>query len=69
MMKTLTIEGMSCMHCVNAVTKALNAIAGVNSATVVLESNSATVDVDDSVTDEILRTAVEEAGYTVTNAE
>ena len=66
MKKTLKIEGMSCMHCVNAVKNALNAINGVDSAEVNLESGTAIITAADTVTDDILRAAVEEEGYTVT---
>lgn len=65
MTKTLTIEGMSCMHCAGAVTKRLDAIAGVK-ASVDLANKTATVRLPDTgVTDGMLRGAVEEAGYQV----
>jgi len=67
MVKTVKIEGMSCMHCVGAVTKALNAVAGISNVTVDLEDEKASVESDGSVTDEMLRAAVEEAGYKVTD--
>lgn len=65
MTKTIQIEGMSCGHCAAAVTNALQAIAGV-SATVDLQAKTAAVRVSGGgVTDDMLRSAVEEAGYTV----
>ncbi len=65
MTKVIKIEGMSCMHCSGAVTKSLNGLNGV-SAEVNLEDKSATVEVSDSsVTDDILRTVIEDAGYEV----
>ena len=57
------IEGMACMHCVNHVQQALSAVPGVKEAKVDLESKSATVSVDGSVTDAALKAAVDEAGY------
>ncbi|HBU11592.1 MAG TPA: heavy metal translocating P-type ATPase [Clostridiales bacterium] len=63
MTKTIKIEGMSCMHCVGAVTKALAAVAGVEHVTVDLESKTATVEAQSTVTDAMLRAAVEDAGY------
>jgi Cu2+-exporting ATPase/Cu+-exporting ATPase len=63
MTKTLTIEGMVCMHCVGAVTKALNAVGGVIEAKVDLESKTASIEVSGGVTDDMLRKAVEDAGY------
>ncbi len=65
MKKTIKIEGMSCMHCVGAVEKALNAVAGVQNVNVDLDNKVATVDVDGSITDEILREAIEDQGYDV----
>jgi cation transport ATPase len=65
MVKTLKIEGMSCMHCVATVTKALNAVDGATNAKVDLESKLATVEINDSVTGEMLRSAIEEAGFEV----
>lgn len=62
MTKTITIEGMMCMHCSGRVEKALNAIEGVT-ATVDLAAKTATVTGD--VTDEVLRKTVEDAGYKV----
>ena len=69
MTKTLKIEGMSCMHCVGAVTKALKAVGGVNSVDVDLESKSATVEIVGTVTDKVLCDAVEEAGFQVIKTE
>ena len=65
MKKVLTIEGMMCGHCVAHVEKALNGIEGVT-ATVDLESKTATVQMDAPVSDETLKNAVAEAGYEVT---
>ena len=65
MTKTLKIEGMSCMHCVGAVTKALKAVSGVNSVEVDLESKSATVEISGTVIDKMLCDTVEEADYQV----
>lgn len=63
--KLIKIEGMSCMHCSGAVTKQLNAIEGVK-ATVDLDSKTATVELKNtSITDAILKQAVEDAGYEV----
>ncbi len=64
MNKTMTIEGMMCMHCKAHVEKALNAIPGVT-AQVDLEAGTATVDCPASVTGEALTQAVTDAGYTV----
>lgn len=65
-MKTIGIEGMSCMHCVGRVDKALQQVPGVVSVQVSLEEKRALVEGDSRVTDPLLRQAVEEAGYEVT---
>ena len=65
MTKVIKIEGMTCMHCSGAVTKALNAVPGVNNVNVDLDSGNATVDIMQSVTDELLSAAIVEAGYEV----
>ena len=62
MKKTVTIEGMMCNHCVAHVEKALNALPGVK-ATVDLAAGTAVV--EGAVTDEAIRAAVTDAGYTV----
>ncbi|NLY09473.1 MAG: cadmium-translocating P-type ATPase [Tissierellia bacterium] len=62
MEKIMHIEGMSCMHCVGRVDKALNAIDGVT-AKVDLDKQTATVTGD--VSDEVLTKAVTDAGYDV----
>lgn len=54
---------MSCIHCVGAVKKALEAVEGVESADVSLEQANATVSGD--VPMEKLVSAVTEAGYQV----
>ena len=65
MKKTLTIEGMMCKHCQAHAEKALNAMEGVT-ATVDLEAASAYCEVEEGVTDEMLKAAIAEAGYEVT---
>jgi len=64
-LRTMRIEGMMCEHCQAAVTKALQAIDGVVSATVDWKAGTAIVDAPDSVTDEQLRDAVVEEDYEV----
>ena len=63
MEKVINIEGMACMHCVKHVQEALAAVPGVQTANVDLESKTATVSVDGSVSDEALKAAVDGAGY------
>ncbi len=64
MKKILSIEGMSCDHCVVHVRNALTGVAGVDSAVVDLGAKSAVV-VGSSFDDAALKAAVSEAGYEV----
>ena len=67
-MITMKIEGMMCAHCKAAVEKALNAIDGVK-AEVDLEAKSASVDAPADMDKEVLKKAVEDAGYDVVGIE
>ena len=67
-MITMKIEGMMCAHCKAAVEKALNAIDGVKAA-VDLEAKSASVDAPADMDKEVLKKAVEDAGYDVVGIE
>ncbi len=58
----LTVTGMTCDHCVNAVTAALKDVPGVTDAVVSLEEKQATVTAE-SVELAALIAAVEEEGY------
>lgn len=58
----LDITGMTCDHCVNAVTGALKDVDGVTDAVVSLDEKRATVTAD-SVDIAKLIAAVEEEGY------
>lgn len=65
MEKVLFIEGMVCGNCVKHVHKALTELAGMQEAVVELESKTAKVRLDNSVSDDTLKAAVEDAGYTL----
>ena len=64
MKKIITIEGMSCNHCVMAVKNALSEIEGVSHVDVELNNNRAIVE-GDNLSDEVLKEKIEEAGYDV----
>ena len=66
MKKTISIKGMSCAHCSARVEQALNALEGVT-ASVELKKKRAIVSGD--VSDDVLKKAVEDAGYTVVKIE
>ncbi|MGY2129491.1 heavy-metal-associated domain-containing protein [Blastococcus sp. SYSU DS0617] len=60
-----TVVGMTCGHCVNAVTEEVSAVPGVSTVDVDLESGGLTVTSDAPVDEAAVRAAVEEAGYSV----
>mgnify|MGYP000522210709 FL=1 len=61
---TLNIDGMTCGGCVKSVTKVLNGLDGVRSATVSLENKNAQVEFDEGkIQIAQLVEAVEDAGY------
>ncbi|MEX2080281.1 MAG: heavy metal-associated domain-containing protein [Dehalococcoidia bacterium] len=64
---TLSVTGMTCDHCVRAVTTAIKDAPGVSEATVSLETNSATVEGDDVDLDQVLAN-IKEEGYEATPA-
>lgn len=61
MSQTITVEGMSCEHCEQSVTEALEGVDGVERASADRESASATVEGDADAA--ALVSAVSEAGY------
>lgn len=65
MTKTITIKGMMCEHCEMTVKKALEALDGVDSATVSHEKGTAVVNLSSDVPDDELKKAVEDHDYEV----
>jgi copper chaperone CopZ len=61
---TYTAEGMSCGHCVASVREELAEVSGVTAVDVDLASGRMEV-AGEGFTDEMVRAAVEEAGYQV----
>ncbi|HEX8013034.1 MAG TPA: cation transporter [Casimicrobiaceae bacterium] len=61
MTMTLQVRGMSCQHCVHAVTKALQAVPGVDRLAVSIGR----ADVEGSADPEKLLRAIEDEGYEV----
>jgi copper ion binding protein len=62
---TYTVVGMTCGHCVNAVTEEVSQVPGVTAVDVDLASGGLTVTSDAPVDDSAVHAAVEEAGYEV----
>ena len=67
--QTVSIDGMMCQHCVKHVNDALAKIPGVTGVTVSLEKKNAVVSSASGIAPEVLKTAVEDAGYTVMGIE
>lgn len=65
MKKKIVIKGMSCGHCVSHVNEALKAVPGVESVEVNLTEKNAIVELTMDVSNNNLKTAIDEAGYEV----
>ncbi|WP_328464834.1 heavy-metal-associated domain-containing protein [Actinoplanes sp. NBC_00393] len=65
---TYTVKGMTCSHCVHAVTEEISALPGVAEVQVDLPSGGVTVTSETPLTDEAVRAAVDEAGYELADA-
>ena len=64
--QSFTVSGMSCSHCVNAVTEELSAVPGVTDVQVSLDSGAVTVTSERELPQSALAEAVEEADYSIT---
>lgn len=62
--KTYTVSGMTCEHCVNAVTQEVSGVDGVDTVAVDLQSGQLTV-TGAGFSDANVAAAVDEAGYTL----
>lgn len=61
--RTITVKGMSCGHCVAAVTEALSKIPGVSDVTVDLTFGTATFTEAAPVDTKVLKDAIEKIGF------
>ena len=64
-MATIRIKGMSCQHCVRAVTAALAGIEGIAEVQVDLEKGTATFREEKPVDPALIRERIAQAGYEV----
>lgn len=64
-MKTVRIEGMSCQHCVAAVTEAMSSLGDVKMIEVSLEGKMAKVEYASEVSDEMIKEAIDDIGFDV----
>ncbi len=61
--RTYTVTGMTCGHCVSSVTEEVQEVPGIEDVDVVLATGALTVTSSQSLDDDAIRAAVEEAGY------
>lgn len=62
---TYTVVGMTCEHCVASVSEEVSAVAGVTAVDVDLDSGVLTVTSDEAIAADLVRAAVDEAGYSL----
>ncbi|MEV0231498.1 heavy metal-associated domain-containing protein [Nonomuraea sp. NPDC050786] len=62
---TYVVQGMNCEHCVNSITTAVGEIAGVTDVLVDLPTGKMDVTGHSTLDDDLIRQAVEEAGFQV----
>ncbi|MBW2305706.1 MAG: heavy-metal-associated domain-containing protein [Deltaproteobacteria bacterium] len=62
-MTRITVKGMTCQHCVMAVTRALGEIDGVKDVSVDLDKGEAVFDETKPVDKELIREGLEKEGY------
>jgi copper chaperone CopZ len=65
---TYTVVGMTCEHCVKAVTDEVKTLPGVSQVRVALDTGTLTVTSEPAVDDDAVRAAVDEAGYQLADA-
>ncbi len=63
MEKIFMVNGMSCKHCQAMVENELNSVKNVQSAIVNLEDNSVRVTMDDSLSIDVIKDAIESVGF------
>lgn len=60
---SVTVTGMTCGHCASSVREEVGSIPGVTAVDVDLGSGKVTIDSEQQVEPEAIKSAVEEAGY------
>jgi copper chaperone len=64
-LRTYTVSGMTCGHCVSSVTEEVQEVPGVENVEVTLETGALTVTSSSPIDDAAVKAAVEEAGYSL----
>jgi len=65
---TYTVNGMTCGHCISAVTDELSRLPGVHDVQVELTTGAVSVTSDGPLPIDEVRTAIDEAGYELAGA-
>lgn len=68
---TYTVTGMTCGHCVGAVTRELSRLPGVTEVSIDLVPNggsTVTVSSEQPLAEDVVRAAVDDAGYALAGA-
>lgn len=63
-----TVDGMTCQHCVNAVTEEIGKLSGVSEVQVDLGERRVTVSSQAPLAQTDIAAAIDEAGYTLVGA-
>ncbi|MDR0496044.1 MAG: copper ion binding protein [Treponema sp.] len=64
----IKVDGMSCDHCVKAITEAVSVLAGIGNVTVNLKAGTVSVEHDLAIASlEIIKHTIEEQGFDVTS--
>lgn len=61
--RTIDVDGMTCEKCIYKVVRALEKVDGVTIAAASLEKQSALVGLKENISDDVLREAINKAGY------
>ncbi len=63
---TLTVEGMSCGHCVNSIEGSVGALAGINEVKVILDEGLVEVSFDETqVSLDQIKETIDDQGYEI----
>jgi copper chaperone len=63
---TLKVKGMTCQHCVMSVKRSLGMLDGIQNVDVDLQKGEVRFDNTKQVASDVVKKAIEEAGYQVT---
>lgn len=69
--KTINVDGMTCDHCVNAVTEEISKIPGVTAVNIDLHAGEVSpvrITTGNEISDADIAAAVEEAGYSIVSS-